>query len=366
MPNQTVLYPIHEESGALLVDFAGWEMPVHYGSQLSEHNAVRQDAGLFDVSHMCALEVAGKEAKAFLQYLLANDVAKLKTLGKALYTCMLNPAGGVMDDLIVYHFSETEYRLVVNAGTAEKDLAWMQQQAAEFEVTLTVCDDVAIIAVQGPKAIEKTQSVFTPKQQSATQALKPFHAVKVDDWMIARTGYTGEAGYEILLPTAAAVGFWQALEKAGVKPCGLGARDTLRLEAGYNLYGHDMDETTSPLEANLAWTLSLKPDTRNFIGRKALVAQMVETELVGIVLTERGVLRHGQKVIVENVGEGIVTSGTFSPTLQIGIAFARLPVGFDQDCLVEIRKKHVPAKIVKVPFVKNGQKSYHEKGDAVL
>ncbi len=321
---------------------------------------------MFDVSHMTALDLQGDRTHEFLRSLLANDVAKLKSPGKALYTCMLNEQGGVIDDLIVYRFADNDYRLVVNAGTTEKDLAWINLHAKAFAVTVMSRRDLSIIAVQGPEAITKVHSLLNPEQAQALKQLTPFSALKLDDWMIARTGYTGEEGYEILLPHEEAVNCWQRLEKAGVAPCGLGARDTLRLEAGYNLYGQDMDETISPLEANLSWTVALQPSDRAFIGRQALESQAVKRNLVAIVLRERGVLRHDQKVIVPGVGEGVITSGSFSPTLQMGIAFALLPLGFKTQCLVEIRGKQQPADIIKGPFVKNGKQAFQKEGETVL
>lgn len=356
MTKQTILHSQHQALGALLVDFAGWHMPLHYGSQLNEHHIVRKDAGMFDVSHMQVVDIVGAEAQAFLRKLLANDIARLKQPGKALYSCMLNEQAGVIDDLIVYYLRDEHYRMVVNAGTAEKDIAWMQQQAQAFKVNIKPQPHFAIIAVQGPEAIAKAQRVFSEKQCQAVQSLKPFSAAIIDEWMIARTGYTGEKGYEIILPQDQALALWQALLAVEVKPCGLGARDTLRLEAGYNLYGQDMDENITPYQANLAWTVSLTDPERQFIGRKALERQPVDAHLVGIVLSQRGVLRHGQKVIVDGVGEGFVTSGTFSPTLQQGIAMARLPVGYGEECAVDIRGKALPARIIKMPFIKSGEK----------
>ena len=259
MLKRTALHALHQQSGAMLVDFAGWHMPLHYGSQLNEHHVVRKEAGMFDVSHMTVVDLKGERAEAFLRYLLANDVAKLKAPGKALYTCMLNEKAGVIDDLIAYEFGFKDYRLVINAGTTEKDLAWINQHAQSFQVTVSPRRDLSMIAVQGPLALEKVQSVLPSEQRENVKALTPFTAVCWNEWMVARTGYTGEVGYEIVLPHVQANIFWQQLEKVGVKPCGLGARDTLRLEAGYNLYGNDMDETTTPLECNLAWTVAFSP-----------------------------------------------------------------------------------------------------------
>ena len=359
MGNKTALYDAHVAMGGKMVDFGGWDMPLHYGSQLDEHHKVRTDAGMFDVSHMTVVDVEGADATAYLQKLLANDVAKLAgTPGKALYTGMLNDKGGVVDDLIVY-FRDPGYRVVVNCATREKDLAWMNEQAQAFDVTLTERPHLAMVAIQGPQAIDKVKEVMGIDWTSAIEGLKVFHSVARGDWFVARTGYTGEDGLEIMLANEDAPGFWQALADAGVAPCGLGARDTLRLEAGMNLYGHEMDDDTSPLEANMAWTIAWEPESRDFIGRKALEAQKqagVENKLVGLVLEERGVLRAGQSVVVDgSERRGIITSGTFSPTLGYSIAMARVPVQVGDTAEVEIRNKLVPVRVVKPSFVRNGK-----------
>jgi len=340
--------------GAKLVDFAGWDMPIHYGSQIEEHHAVRRDAGMFDVSHMLGIDLSGPAATPYLRNLLANDVTKLVLPGRALYSCLLNEQGGVIDDLIVYYFTPGHYRIVVNAGTAEKDLAWMEARTAGYDVRLTSRRDLALIAVQGPNARTKFWHAY-PASRAASEALIPFQAAFDGDWLIARTGYTGEDGFEIAVPAAQAAGVWAQLHSAGVAPCGLGCRDTLRLEAGMNLYGQDMDETVSPLEAGLAWTLALK-DERDFIGKAALLAQQPTRQLTGLLLKERGVLRAHQAVRTAR-GNGEITSGSFSPTLQQGIALARLPaaVAAGETVDVDIRGKLHPAKVVKPPFVRNGK-----------
>ena len=358
MSNRTVLFDKHIEAGAKMVDFHGWEMPINYGSQIEEHHAVRQDAGMFDVSHMTIVDIKGTDAKAFLRKLVTNDVAKLQEEGKALYTGMLNDEGGVIDDLIVYHFNEEFYRLVVNSATREKDLAWITKQSAAFDVTVTEQPDYAMIAVQGPNAKEKVTKVISAEQQKAVEGMKPFYGVQAGDLFIATTGYTGEAGYEIILPPEQAADFWQALVDAGVKPAGLGARDTLRLEAGMNLYGSDMDETVSPLAANMGWTISWQPEDRDFIGRDALtkLKEQGTDKLVGLVMEQKGVLRGGLKVITD-AGEGVITSGTFSPTLGCSVAMARVPGGVElgSTVQVEMRKKLVEVKVVKAGFVRNGK-----------
>lgn len=361
MVKQTQLYEQHVACGARMVDFHGWMMPLHYGSQLDEHHIVRQDAGMFDVSHMTIVDLHGARTREFLRYLLANDVAKLTVPGKALYTGMLNASGGVIDDLIVYFLNENYFRLVVNSATREKDLAWISQHAEPYAVELTVRDDLALVAVQGPQAKEKAETLFTAEQKQAVAGMKPFFGVQAGDLFIATTGYTGEAGYEIALPQEQVADFWQKLLAAGVKPAGLGARDTLRLEAGMNLYGQEMDEGVSPLAANMGWTIAWLPENRNFIGRDALERQREQgtEQLVGLVMTEKGVLRNELPVrFTDSAGntlEGVITSGSFSPTLGYSIALARVPAGIGENAIVQIRNREMPVKVTKPGFVRNGK-----------
>jgi aminomethyltransferase len=353
---RTPLYDSHLVSNAKMVDFGGWEMPLHYGSQVEEHHHVRQHAGMFDVSHMLNVDVKGDRVRDFLRVLVANNVDKLQTPGKALYSCMLNETGGVIDDLIIYFLSESHFRIVVNAGTAEKDVAWMQTVAANrgIELTITPRRDLAMIAVQGAKARELVWTVW-PHIREVTEPLVAFSAYVSGDTMVARTGYTGEDGFEIVLPAQDAPQFWSVLKAAGVAPAGLGARDTLRLEAGMNLYGNDMDETVSPLDAGLAWTVDMKTD-REFIGRTQLQQSGQLARFFGLKLLERGVLRAHMKIITPH-GEGEITSGTHSPTLGFSIAMARLPmnVAIGDAVQVDIRGKLLPALVVKMPFVRNGE-----------
>jgi aminomethyltransferase len=363
----TPLNSAHRAAGAKMVDFGGWDMPVNYGSQIEEHHAVRTDAGMFDVSHMCVVDLEGANVRPFLRGLLANNVDKLQAPGKALYSCMLNPQGGVIDDLIVYFFSENWFRLVVNAGTAEKDVAWMREQndATNSGLTITQRRDggnsMALIAVQGPNARAKAWQVL-PTTQAASESLKPFNAVIVKDTafgevMVARTGYTGEDGFELAFPAAQAEALWNALAAAGIKPAGLGARDTLRLEAGMNLYGQDMDDTVNPLDAGLAWTVDLVSE-RDFIGKAALQANGQKANFVGLILREKGgILRSHQKVVAASGNLGEITSGTFSPSMQQAIALARVPldVAIGDTVQVEIRDKKLAASVVKLPFVRNGK-----------
>jgi len=355
---RTPLYETHAAGGARMVDFGGWDMPVNYGSQIEEHHGVRRDAGMFDVSHMCVVDLRGPRVRDFLRLVLANDVAKLTEPGKALYSCMLLENGGIIDDLIVYYLDEHWYRMVVNAGTRDKDIAWLREHAGAFEVLVEPRLDLAMIAVQGPNARQKAATLLDPELAARALDLGPFFGVPADDWFVARTGYTGEDGWEIMLPAGAAAGFWERLRQAGVMPCGLGARDTLRLEAGMNLYGSDMDETVSPLESGLAWTIAWEPQDRNFIGRAALAEQKargVPRKQVGLVLSDRAVLRSHQKVIVPAVGEGEVTSGTFSPTLERSIGLARVPSQTTDRCEVKIRGRLLAATVVRPPFVRHGR-----------
>ena len=360
MLKKTVLNSTHRAMNARMVDFGGWDMPVNYGSQIEEHHAVRNNCGMFDVSHMCPVDVVGPDCRAFLSRLVANDVAKLTVSGKALYAAMLNEAGGVIDDLIIYFLTDTRFRIVVNAGTAEKDLAWMQARLAEWKLDVTITqrrdgdNALAIIAVQGPNARTRVWEVL-PQAKAATEGLKAFFAAEVDQYFIASTGYTGEDGYEIMLPADEAEALWNKLNAAGVAPCGLGARDTLRLEAGMNLYGQDMDETVSPLDAGLAWTVSLNTD-RDFVGKSALVANGQQKQFLGLILLDKGVLRGHQQVITKQ-GNGEITSGSFSPTLQQSIALARLPLGVQigDEVEVDIRGKLLKAKVTKPVFARNGK-----------
>ncbi|MBD9677514.1 glycine cleavage system aminomethyltransferase GcvT [Pseudomonas sp. PDM18] len=357
MGQRTPLYDLHVALGAKIVDFGGWDMPLHYGSQVEEHHQVRRDCGVFDVSHMTVVDVTGPQAKEYLQRLLANDVERLQVPGKALYSGMLNERGGVVDDLIVY-LGVYGYRVVVNASTRDKDMAWMQAHTEGFDVTLTERPDLAMLAVQGPNAREKTAELVTPSRAALIRELKPFQGKADGDWFIARTGYTGEDGLEIMLPAVEAQGFLNDLVGAGIAPAGLGARDTLRLEAGMNLYGQDMDEDVTPLAANMGWTIAWEPEARDFIGRKALEAQKAAGDapkLVGLVLEERGVLRAHQVVRVAGVGDGEITSGSFSPTLGKSIALARVPAATGDRAEVEIRGKWYPVRVVQPNFVRHGK-----------
>ena len=357
MGQRTPLYDLHLALGAKMVDFGGWDMPLHYGSQVEEHHEVRRDCGVFDVSHMTVIDITGLQAKEWLQYLLANDVERLNTPGRALYSAMLNEQGGVVDDMIVY-LMPTGYRLIVNAATRDQDMAWMETQRQGYDVQLQERPELALLAIQGPQARHKVAELVSQARGQLIQQLKPFEGQSNGDWFIARTGYTGEDGLEIVLPADQAPAFFNDLVGAGISPIGLGARDTLRLEAGMNLYGQDIHLSVSPLCANMAWTIAWEPASRKFVGREALEAEKaggVQLKLVGLVLEERGVLRAHQVVRIANVGEGEITSGSFSPTLSKSIALARVPMATADRAEVEIRGKWYPVRVVKPTFVRLGK-----------
>ncbi|MBE9516830.1 MAG: glycine cleavage system aminomethyltransferase GcvT [Proteobacteria bacterium] len=361
MGHRTALYEKHIKANGKMVDFAGWDMPIHYGSQIEEHHTVRQDAGMFDVSHMIVTDLKGEGVFDFLRLLLANDVAKLRTQGKALYSCMLTTEGTIIDDLIVYYVEDNWFRIVSNAGTHEKDLAWINKTAETMGgVEIIERPDLSIIAVQGPKAKEKVYAALGDHVREVCEPLKYFHSVRIGELFIATTGYTGEEGFEIILPSKAAPFTWDQLLEAGVKPAGLGARDTLRLEAGMALYGSDMSEHTTPLEASLGWTIALEQDDRRFIGRDALEKQKadgVEHKLVGLLLEDKGILRRHQEVEFEGLGKGEITSGGFAPTLNQSVALASVPAAVEtgSSCKVGMRGRELTARVVKYPFVRNGK-----------
>ena len=351
---KTLLHEQHVSLSAKITDFSGWDMPLNYGSQIEEHHAVRNDAGVFDVSHMTVVDILGAGGRQFLRYLLANDVDTLSP-GQAMYSCMLNQHGGVVDDLIIYNRSPDNYRLVLNAGTREKDLQWIEKLSEGFSVGLLERPELAILAIQGPKAREKLFKAIDANKVEKISALKPFQCVDIGDWFVGSTGYTGEDGFELILPQEELVELWKSLLEQGIKPCGLGARDSLRLEAGMMLYGQDLDENTTPLESGLAWTVKLSAHDRDFVGKGALLAQKqygLTNKMVGLTLESKGILRHGQKVVVEGIGEGVITSGGYSPTLERSIALARVPQATPDKCMVEIRGKLCPVNVDKPRFLK--------------
>ena len=355
---KTPLHETHIRCGAKMVDFHGWDMPLHYGSQLNEHHHVRRDAGMFDVSHMTIVDVLGAGGRQFLRKLLTNDVDQLGHNGKALYSCMCNEHGGIIDDLIVYQRASDNYRIILNSATRENDLAWIHKMSEGFSVGLQERSELAMLAVQGPQAVAKMLTILNPAQIDAISTLTNFECVDVDQWFFARTGYTGEDGFEIILPNEQIIQLWNDLMDAGVHPCGLAARDTLRLEAGMLLYGQDMDATTSPLESGLAWTVKWEPEDRDFIGMGALFSQKrqaVKRKMVGLTLLDKGIMRNGQRVVIEGCADGIITSGSYSPTLEQSIALARVPIETGDEVMVDIRGKLVPAKVGKPRFVKQGK-----------
>ena len=352
---KTALHDACIAAGAKMAPFAGWSLPLHFGSQIAEHRAVRVAAGLFDVSHMAIFDLDGPGALPLLRRVLTGDAARLTNDGQALYTLMLNESAGIIDDLLAYR-QRDGYRLVANAANRQAVGGWLKDRAGP-DTTVTE-RNLAMLALQGPQAL----ALFEDAYGAGTDRLKPFHAMNLGDWMLARTGYTGEAGLEIMLPNADAPGLWSRLIAAGAAPSGLGARDTLRLEAGLKLHGQDMDLDTTPLEAGLGWTLHWQPEERRFIGREALAEQAAEgarTRLFGLVLEGRGVLRGAQRVIAEQ-GEGVVTSGIFSPTLGYSIAFARLPSNAAGPAEVLIRGKRHRASLVRPPFVREGRPAFQE------
>lgn len=356
---ETPLHSIHLAAGARMAPFAGYDLALHYGSQLDEHHAVRAAAGVFDVSHMAQADVTGPQAQAYLRRVLAGDVARLVD-GQALYTCLLNDRAGIIDDLLVYRLAADRYRLVLNAARRQADLDWLGAQIAGFEAVLTAREDLAMLAVQGPQARALADGCLPEALRVAVPGLRRFTAAEHADWLVARTGYTGEDGYEIMLPATQAPALWQALIGAGVRPAGLGARDTLRLEAGLSLYGHEMDEAVSPLECGLAWTVHFDSELdpgRDFIGRAALDAQRaagVTRVRAGVVLACRGVLRDGAPVLHGGRQVGVLTSGGFGPTVGRGIGLARVEAGVGGVCTIRIRDRELPARFIDPPFVRDG------------
>ena len=354
MGKKTPLFEKHESLGAKMADFGGWDMPIHYGSQIEEHHAVRHDAGVFDVSHMTVVELHGADGLSYLDRLLANDMSRLTISGQAMYSAMLSETGGVLDDLIVYSTGDP-YLVVANCATRGKDLEWMRLLAKGYDCEVVERPEFAILAIQGPRAIEKVTSIVGEGKASFIGGLKVFQGGWCDGWFIARTGYTGEKGVEIILPKDQAVVFWGGLLEAGVRPIGLGARDTLRLEAGMNLYGNDMDESVTPLESNMANTVFL--EGRDFLGADALRNQIEHDELVGLVMAGKGVLRARYPVFSNGALVGEITSGAFSPTLGKSIALARVSAT-SSNMTVEIRGKMQAVACVNPPFVRNGKKVY--------
>ena len=355
MSQRTPLHQSHLDANAKLVDFHGWELPIHYGSQIDEHLSVRKTSGMFDVSHMTVIDISGSHAGALLRQLLSNDVAKLADW-QALYSCMCNEAGGVIDDLMVYKLATDRFRLIANAGTRNKDLDWIQQHSGT-DVVVNMVEDSALLAVQGPESESTVSELVQALGLSFNlKQLKKFTAVQHKDWFIGRTGYTGEDGFELLIPSKMAATVFAVLLEHGVSPCGLGARDTLRLEAGMCLYGQDLDEQHTPVESGIAWTVDITDSNREFIGRTVLQQQKLHgtaKHQIALELNQRGVMRAGQEIAQNGKTVGSITSGSFSPTLQKSIALARVSEAMTADCTVLMRNKAVPVTEVTLPFVRS-------------
>jgi len=342
--NHTPFFDNHVLAGAKLVDFAGWALPIHYGSLVDEHHAVRSDAGMFDVSHMTVMDITGDEST------------------RAMYGCLCQPDGGVVDDVIVYRLSASHHRVISNAATRSKVLSWLQTTHEITELQCIASDALSMLAVQGPLAAKRLAALESDLfSQSVDIASMPaFSCQKLANAFIGRTGYTGEDGFEIIVPAADANRCWQLLVDAGIKPCGLGARDTLRLEAGMSLYGQDLDEEHSPFESGVGWTVDFSDAQRDFVGRTVLAQQHADGAgycRIGLELSGRGVLRAEQVVCVGDRAVGKVTSGTFSPTLQRTIALARIErtAATSEPLSVLIRNKPVAAYRVPVPFYKRNE-----------
>jgi aminomethyltransferase len=357
-PKKTSLYETHVRLGARIIDFGGWMMPVQYSGVIEEHNAVRNEAGLFDVSHMGEFDVAGPKAEEYLNRLVTNDVSKMAD-GQCQYTPMCYENGTIVDDLIIYRYDTRHYMLVVNAGNIGKDWEWAQKSLTDGVKLRNDSDDTADLALQGPKA----ESILQKLTAYDLKSLRKFRFAKMKvsgaDALVSRTGYTGEDGFEIYVKSKDAAKIWDALMKAGegtIKPVGLGARDTLRLESAMMLYGNDIDDTTTPLEAGIDWTVKL--DKKGFTGKAALEKQRkdgLKKRLVGFKMAESGIARHGYEAQVAGKKAGHVTSGTFSPTLKAAIGLAYLPPehakeGSEFD--VMIRDKPAKARVVATPFIR--------------
>jgi aminomethyltransferase len=360
---RTPLFETHRRLGARLVEFSGWEMPVQYSSIIEEHRAVRDRAGLFDVAHMGEFRVEGPGALDFLQSVVPNDVSRL-AVNQALYTQLCRPSGGTVDDLLIYRRGESAFMTVVNAGTTDKDWAWLAEHAAHGrdDVTLTnVSEQTALLALQGPLA----ERILQPLTDTSLGEIAYYHfrpgVVSGIECLISRTGYTGEDGFELYCAPEHVAALWDVLMAAGqahgLLPAGLGARDTLRLEAGYALYGHELTDDITPLEAGLGWSVKLNKGV-DFIGRQALVDEKehgLRRKLVGIALGERGIPRAGYPIIREGQAIGEVTSGTVGPTLDRPVAMGYVPAAYavpGTDVCVEIRGKAIPATVVALPFYK--------------
>ena len=343
----------HKQNAARMIDYAGFRMPLHFGSQIAEHVAVRNCAGMFDISHTRIVDLHGVNVLDWLRKLLVSDVAKLSD-GGAQYSCMCRPDGGVVDDLVVFRLAADHFRITLSGATHQKSLAWLNSQRPA-DVEICKLQDTAFIAVQGPDAVSRTSMAFEDLGRSADLlSMDRFTAQITNDWFVARTGYTGEDGVEIALPSSDALPLWNALAEQGVTAAGLGARNTLRLEAGLALSGRDLDSRHSPVESGIGHTIDTNDPDREFIGREILEDHKLfggSCLQIGIVLEGRGVLKHGQ--VVERVGReiGRITSGSFSPSKEVSIALARVNQTFKGGCDVQIGEQLVSARITSVPFL---------------
>ena len=351
--NKTPLNNAHIELGAKMVNFSHWEMPISYTSLIEEHHAVRNTAGVFDVSHMSVFDFNGGDQVAFFEKIFANDIKKISNEDKAIYGALLNEEGGILDDLIIYHANE-KFRLVSNCSTREQNRQWYEKHAVEFGVEVVERSDMGILAIQGPDALSKILSIDGINPQ--VNNLQSFGCMFDGDKLYARTGYTGEDGLEIIVPSEDINQFWDQALKLGCTPIGLGARDTLRLEAGLNLYGNDMTIENHPYESNLGWTIDMTDKNRQFIGKQALLSidQSKSQKIVGIILRDKGVLRSGYEVIHDE-GKGVVLSGSYSPTLQSSIGLARVDQGYKKDGKVMIRNKMLNIDFVSPRFIERGK-----------
>lgn len=357
MLKTTALNAVHRALGARLLCVGGWEMPVNYGSVLAEHHAVRRDCGMFDVSCLMQVDIHGPDARVFLWRLLANNVDKLEQPGRALYSPMLNDDGGVMDDLIVHRLADQHYRLTLDPERAATTRAWLDTWRTHWRQTVTLStpeDGRITLAVQGPNARARVWAVL-PEIHAVTAMLPAWAHVQVGACFVASTGYTGEQGFEITLPAPQGLALWHALRAIGVTPCGVGARDSLRTEAGLRLHGRDLDASLSPLDAGLGWAVDMT-DGRDFIGRQAMLARGQQWRFLGLQLLGKGLLRDQQSVLTEH-GPGQITSASYSPTLDAYIALARLPMGVAVGDLAHasLRGRPLPVRVMPPRFVHHGR-----------
>lgn len=357
MGQPTPLHDVHIALGAKMIERDGWNMPLHYGDQVDEHHQVRTACGVFDVSHLCVLDVGGSAAQAWLSLHLSNDVGRLAQPGQAQYSLLLSETGGILADVLVYRLT-TGFRLITDPACKTQLLDALHTHPDTDTLHVTEASNTALLAIQGPQARERCAALVSAARAAVIEQLSPFQAQEVEGWFIARTGFTGEDGLEILLPAEDATAFFYELIGAGVTPAGLAARDTLRVEAGFCQYGQDLTLHTSPLSLSLEHVIAWEPHDRRFIGRSALEQLRADGgdthRLVGLILEERGILRHGDVVRVEGLGSGMITSGSFSPTLGKIIALAQVPAGTSDRAEVEVRGKWYPVRVVRPGFVRHG------------